>query len=146
MNYFLSYTRQVCLLSCPYVVLMEIYFLIMILVEMLFPISGTCPDETHFRHLEKWVRLSRQPSWVDPEGGGTGGPDPTGIARLLIFAMLKFSVRPLLGICPPPPPPPRENFLDPRMPLISEWSILKIQILYFMLYGKHCKFCAKKIN
>ena len=32
----------------------------MILVEMLFPISGACPDETHFRHLEKWVRLSRQ--------------------------------------------------------------------------------------
>ena len=32
----------------------------MILVEMLFPISGTCPDETHFRHLEKWVRSSRQ--------------------------------------------------------------------------------------
>ena len=36
-------------------------------------------------------------------GGGTGGPDPPpppppAIARLLIFAMLKFSVRPLLGI------------------------------------------------
>ena len=35
----------------------------MILVEMLFPISGTCPDETHFRHLEKWVRSSRQIKW-----------------------------------------------------------------------------------
>ena len=36
-------------------------------------------------------------------GGGTGGPDPppppsSRIARLSIFAMLKFSVRPLLGI------------------------------------------------
>ena len=33
-------------------------------------------------------------------GGGGGGrnPDPPGIARLLIVAMLKFSVRPLLGI------------------------------------------------
>ena len=47
--------------------------------------------------------------------GGTGGPDPPpGIARLLIFAMLKFSARPLPGIWTPPPPP-RENFLDPRM-------------------------------
>ena len=35
-------------------------------------------------------------AWADPEGGQ--GPDPPGIARLLIFAMLKFSVRPLLGI------------------------------------------------
>ena len=34
--------------------------------------------------------------WADPEGG-TGGPDPPGIAKLLIFAMLKFSIRPLLG-------------------------------------------------
>ena len=47
---------------------------------------------------------------ADPAGGGgTGGPDPPpphthtpGIARLLIFAMLKFSVRPLLGIWTPP--------------------------------------------
>ena len=38
----------------------------MILVEMHFPTSGTCPDETHFRHLEKWVRSSRQPG----QGGG----------------------------------------------------------------------------
>ena len=35
--------------------------------------------------------------WLDPEGG-TGGLDPPGIARLLVFAMLKFSVRPPLGI------------------------------------------------
>ena len=40
-------------------------------------------------------------SWVDPEGG-TGGLDPPGIAGLLIFALLKFSVRPLLGIWTPP--------------------------------------------
>ena len=33
--------------------------------------------------------------------GGTGGPDPPGIARLLIFAMMKFSVRPLLVIWTP---------------------------------------------
>ena len=41
-------------------------------------------------------------------GGGTGVPDPPpppGIARLLIFAMLKFSVRPLLGILTAPSPP-----------------------------------------
>ena len=35
-------------------------------------------------------------------GGSRGGPDPPGIARLLIFAMLKFSVRPLLGNWSPP--------------------------------------------
>ena len=34
-------------------------------------------------------------------GGGDRGPPPPGIARLLIFAMLKFSVRPLLGIWTP---------------------------------------------
>ena len=52
-------------------------------------------------------------TWVDPEGGGGGGdrsgpppPPPTPeIARLLAFhfAMLKFSITPLLGIqtkCP----------------------------------------------
>ena len=47
-------------------------------------------------------------------GGGGGkrqgvGTHP-GIARLLIFAMLKFSVRPLLGIFGPPPPPPEKIF------------------------------------
>ena len=33
--------------------------------------------------------------------GGTGGPPPPRIARFLVFAMLKFSVRPLLGIWTP---------------------------------------------
>ena len=38
-------------------------------------------------------------------GGDRGsGPPAPGIARLLIFAMLKISVRPLLGIWTPPPP------------------------------------------
>ena len=39
-------------------------------------------------------------------GGGQGVRTPPGIARLhvLICAMLKFSVRPLLGIWTPPPP------------------------------------------
>ena len=52
---------------------------------------------------------------ADPEGGGGGKGvrTPRGIARLLIFAMLKFSVRPFLGMWTPPPPP--ENFLDLRM-------------------------------
>ena len=38
-------------------------------------------------------------------GGGdmrSGHPPPPGIARLLVFAMLKFSARPLLGIWTPP--------------------------------------------
>ena len=43
---------------------------------------------------------------------GSAPPPSPGIARLYVFAMLKFSVRPLLGIWTPPPP----NFLDPRMP------------------------------
>ena len=38
-------------------------------------------------------------------GQGVRTPPP-GIARLLMLAMLKFSVRPLLGIWTPPPPPP----------------------------------------
>ena len=43
---------------------------------------------------------------MDPEGGQgvqtpPPPPPPTGIARLLVFAMLKFSVRPLLGIWTP---------------------------------------------
>ena len=45
-------------------------------------------------------------------GGSRGGG---GVARLYVFAMLKFSVGPLLGIWTPPPTP-WENFLDPRMP------------------------------
>ena len=42
-------------------------------------------------------------TWADPEGGGGQGVRTyPGIARLLIFAMLKFSViRPLLGIWTP---------------------------------------------
>ena len=35
---------------------------------------------------------------------GGSGPPPPGIARLLIFAMLKISVRPVLGIWTRPPP------------------------------------------
>ena len=37
-------------------------------------------------------------------GGDRGSPPSPGIARLFVFAMLKFSVRPLLGIWTPPPP------------------------------------------
>ena len=37
---------------------------------------------------------------------GSGPPPPPGIARLLIFVILKFSFRPHLGIWTPPPPPP----------------------------------------
>ena len=52
--------------------------------------------------------------------GSGPNPPPPGIARLLIFAMLKFSIRPLLGIwTPSPPPTPWENFLDPRMFIIK---------------------------
>ena len=57
-------------------------------------------------------------TWADPEGGGGGQgvrtPPPPGIARFLVFAMLEFSVRLLLGILnplPPPPPPPQKIFL-----------------------------------
>ena len=53
-------------------------------------------------------------TWADPEGGDRGSaplPPPTGIARLFVFAMLKFSPSGNLD-----PPPPWENFLDPRMP------------------------------
>ena len=47
-------------------------------------------------------------------GGMRGsGPPPPRNCQIIIFAMLKISVRPLLGILDPPPPP-RENFLDPR--------------------------------
>ena len=51
-----------------------------------------------------------QGTWADPEGGGGQGvrtpPPPPGIARLLFFAMLKFSARPLQGIWTLPSPPP----------------------------------------
>ena len=49
-------------------------------------------------------------TWSDP-GGGTGGLDPLpapGIARLIVFAMLKFSIRPLSWNLDPPPPPPKK--------------------------------------
>ena len=42
--------------------------------------------------------------------GGTGGPDPHGIARLFIFAMLKFSIRPFWDFGPPPTPYPLRKF------------------------------------
>ena len=41
------------------------------------------------------------PNMGGSRGGGGGGGR---IARLFVFAMLKFSVRPLLGIWTPPPP------------------------------------------
>ena len=65
--------------------------------------SGSCHYPTHGR-IQRWGGDMR-----------SGPQPPLGIARLLIFAMLKFSVRPLLGIwtspppTTPPPPPPREN-------------------------------------
>ena len=40
-------------------------------------------------------------AWADPEVG-QGVQTHPGIARLLIFAMLKFSLRPLLGMWTPP--------------------------------------------
>ena len=46
------------------------------------------------------------PNMGGSRGGGdrgSGHPPPPGIARLFVFAMLKFSVRPLLGIWTPPP-------------------------------------------
>ena len=56
------------------------------------------------------------PNMGGSRGGDRGPPPPPGIARLFVFAMLKFSVRPLLGIWTPPHPHPRENFLDLRIP------------------------------
>ena len=49
--------------------------------------------------------------WADPEGGGGQGVwIPPGIARLLIFAMLKFSVRPVTPSGNLDPPPPEKIF------------------------------------
>ena len=47
------------------------------------------------------VEIDRYLTWLYSEGG-QGVPPPPRIARLLVFAMLKFSVRPLLGIWTPP--------------------------------------------
>ena len=74
--------------------------------------------------------------------GGTGGPDPPRIARLLLFAMLKFSVRPIWEFGPP-----WENFLDLRMFYVKNidqkaelhtkevflLNPLSMQLLYIML-------------
>ena len=43
--------------------------------------------------IERYLSVT----WADPEGVGVVGTDPLE-ARLIIFAMLKFSVRPLMGI------------------------------------------------
>ena len=77
-------------------------------------------------------------AWADPEGGGGGGGgqgvrSPPEIARLLIFAMLKllkFSVRPLLGIWSPPP----ENFLDPRMYMVPTTNGVNMFLTMFQSY------------
>ena len=62
---------------------------------------------------------------------GNRGPDPPPLwncRQIINFAMLKFSVRPLLGIwTPPPPPPPREHFLDPRMIGVALATFLCLQ-------------------
>ena len=64
-------------------------------------------------------------------GGDRGSRPLPGIARLLIFAMLKFSVRPLLGIWTP-----RENFLDPRMAfVISRFSNLLGELVTLIFMG-----------
>ena len=59
-----------------------------------------------YMHMRNQSRKSVvQKPWADPEGGGgKGGPDPPPFPRginLLIFAMLKFSGRPILGIWTP---------------------------------------------
>ena len=62
-------------------------------------------DFTYLIKLFSEIMLPRHFPYM---GGSRGGweqgvrtPPPPGIARLLIFAMLKFSVRPLLGIWTP---------------------------------------------
>ena len=64
---------------------------------------------SHCRCLApRFVPVSKTGVNQDESGGGGGGQGvrtTPGIARLLVFAMLKFSVRPLLGIWTPPPPP-----------------------------------------
>ena len=84
----------------------------------------------------------RPPFMGGSRGGGDKGSGPHWNCQITNFCHVEIFRQTPSGNLPPPPPP-RENFLDPRMPLISEWSFLKIQILYFMLYGKHCKLCKK---
>ena len=76
-------------------------------------------------------------------GGGAGGPDPPpGIARLYIFAMLKFSVRPLLGTPPPPTPPTEKNFWIRACTRLLHVFICCGQVAAFLVGLFACVCCA----
>ena len=60
----------------------------------------TVPENFLWLHTHTHTKHGR----IQRGGQGVWTPPPPGIARLLIFAMLRFSVRPLLGIWTPPPP------------------------------------------
>ena len=64
-------------------------------------IARTCfPDYQQSRYAKSipwWYSATERAHGRIQRGDRGSGPPPPGIARLLIFAMLKFSVRPLLG-------------------------------------------------